>query len=308
MTIHIGAQPGEIAETVLMPGDPYRAKWAAERFLDNPVCVNQVRGMLGFTGTWRGNRVTIQGSGMGMPSLSIYANELIRDYGAKTLIRIGSAGAMQQAVALHDVVIAMTASSLSTPSSGILRELNSAPCADWTMLSAAASGERLTGELRVGVWQILLLNSQVPGEVGGRLGPGDLDRLQRALVAARDASLHTLVCLHHQPVPVGCEWLDEQMVEDADALLSSLRDFAGVKGVLWGHVHQEIDRQWEGVRLLASPSTCVQFAPGSKGFRADDQPPGYRWLDLHDNGHIATGVSRVTDVTFYVDLESGGYL
>ena len=177
-----------------------------------------------------------------------------------------------------------------------------------TMLSAAASGERLTGELRVGAWQILLLNSQVPGEVGGRLGPGELDRLHRALVAARDASLHTLVCLHHQPVPVGCEWLDEQMVEDADALLSILRDFAGVKGVLWGHVHQEIDRQWEGVRLLASPSTCVQFAPGSKGFRADDQPPGYRWLDLHDNGHIATGVSRVTDVTFYVDLESGGYL
>ena len=87
-------QPGQIAETVLMPGDPYRARWAAETFLETPVLINDVRGMLGFTGTWRGHRVTIQGSGMGMPSLSIYANELIRDYGAKTLIRIGSTGAI----------------------------------------------------------------------------------------------------------------------------------------------------------------------------------------------------------------------
>ena len=176
------------------------------------------------------------------------------------------------------------------------------------MLSAADNGARLAGELRIGAWQILLLDSQVPGEVGGRLGPGELDRLQRALDTAGNASLHTLVCLHHQPVPVGSEWLDEQMVEDADALLSTLRDFPGVKGVLWGHVHQEIDRELDGFRLLASPSTCVQFAPGSKDFKADDRPPGYRWLDLHDDGQIATGVSRVTDVTFYVDLESGGYL
>ncbi len=120
-----------------MPGDPLRAKWAAETFLENPVCINEVRGMLGFTGIWRGNRVTIHGSGMGMPSLSIYANELIRDYGAKTLIRIGSAGAMQQAVNLRDIVLAMTASALSTPSRGIFRELNFAPCADFGLLTAA---------------------------------------------------------------------------------------------------------------------------------------------------------------------------
>ena len=137
MTIHIGAAPGEIAETVLMPGDPMRAKWAAETFLDDPRCVNQVRGMLGFTGTWKGHAVTIHGSGMGMPSLSIYANELIRDYGAKTLIRIGSTGAMQDHVGLRDVILAMTASSISTPSAGIFRELNYAPCADFRLLQAA---------------------------------------------------------------------------------------------------------------------------------------------------------------------------
>jgi len=137
MTIHIGANPGDIAETVLMPGDPLRAKWAAEKFLEGAVCVNETRGMLGYTGTWNGNRVTIQGSGMGMPSLSIYANELIRDFGAKTLIRIGSAGGMQPQVKLRDVVLAMTSTTLNSPSSGIFRELNYAPCADFGLLQAA---------------------------------------------------------------------------------------------------------------------------------------------------------------------------
>lgn len=138
MTIHIGAEPGQIAETVLMPGDPLRAKWAAETFLKDAVLVNNTRGMMGFTGTWNGNPVTIQGSGMGMPSLSIYANELIKDFGAKTLIRIGSAGGMQSSVAVRDVVLAMTATTISTPSSAMFKELNFAPCADWSLLSAAA--------------------------------------------------------------------------------------------------------------------------------------------------------------------------
>ena len=145
MTVHIGAEPGQIAETVLMPGDPLRAEWAANTFLDDPVCVNRVRGMLGFTGTWKGNRVTIHGSGMGMPSLSIYANELIRDYRAKTLIRIGSCGAMQEHVGIRDVIVAMTASSLSTPSRGIFRELNFAPCADYGLLNAAVEAAKGTG-------------------------------------------------------------------------------------------------------------------------------------------------------------------
>jgi purine-nucleoside phosphorylase len=145
MTVHIGAQPGDIAETVLLPGDPYRAKWAAETFLSDVRLVNEVRGMLGFTGTWNGHPVTIQGSGMGMPSLSIYVNELIRDYHAKTLIRIGSCGGMQDSVAIRDVILAMTASTLSTPSSGIFRELNFAPCADWSLLRAAVQAAENKG-------------------------------------------------------------------------------------------------------------------------------------------------------------------
>lgn len=145
MTVHIGAKSGEIAETVLMPGDPYRAKWAAETFLDDAKLVNEVRGMLGFTGTWKGKPVTIQGSGMGMPSLSIYANELIRDYGAKTLIRIGSCGGMQEKVAVRDVIVAMSATSISTPSRGIFKEINFAPTADWSLLSAAVTAAETKG-------------------------------------------------------------------------------------------------------------------------------------------------------------------
>lgn len=145
MTVHIGAKPGQIAETVLMPGDPYRAKWAAETFLEDAELVNEVRGMLGFTGTWRGHRVTIQGSGMGMPSLSIYANELIKDYGAQTLIRIGSAGGMQPQVKIRDLVIAMTSTTLSTPSKGIFREVNYAPCADFGLLRAAVAAAEARG-------------------------------------------------------------------------------------------------------------------------------------------------------------------
>ncbi|GGX64985.1 purine nucleoside phosphorylase DeoD-type [Tateyamaria omphalii] len=145
MTVHIGAAPDQIAETVLMPGDPYRAKWAAETFLENAELVNEVRGMLGFTGTWNGNRVTIQGSGMGMPSLSIYANELITTYGAQTLIRIGSCGGMQPHVGIRDVIIAMTSSTITSPSTGFFKEINYAPCADYGLLSAAVRASEAKG-------------------------------------------------------------------------------------------------------------------------------------------------------------------
>ncbi len=145
MTVHIGAEKGDIAETVLMPGDPKRAEWAANTFLQDARLINEVRGMLGFTGTYNGNPVTIHGSGMGMPSLSIYANELIRDYGAKTLIRIGSCGGMQSNVNIRDIIIAMTASTMSTPSKGIFRELNYAPCANYPLLRAAVNSAEQRG-------------------------------------------------------------------------------------------------------------------------------------------------------------------
>lgn len=145
MTIHIGAKIDEIADTVLLPGDPMRAKWAAEQFLTSPRLVNQVRGMFGYTGTINGNRVTIQGSGMGMPSLSIYANELIRDYNAQTLIRIGSCGGMQPNIDIRDIILAQTTTYVATPSSTVMKEVSFSPCADFELLKNAHSFAEIKG-------------------------------------------------------------------------------------------------------------------------------------------------------------------
>jgi len=113
MSVHIEAKPGEIAETILLPGDPLRAKWIAETFLKDAVCFNRVRNMFGYTGTYNGKRISVMGTGMGVPSISIYAHELINDYKVKNLIRVGSAGSYQEHVKIRDVVFAMAASSNS---------------------------------------------------------------------------------------------------------------------------------------------------------------------------------------------------
>ena len=106
MSTHIGAAPGDIAPTVLMPGDPLRARWIAETFLDDAECYTEVRGMLGYTGTWNGTPVSVQGSGMGMPSISIYLNELFSEYDVQAVTRVGSCGALTEELALRDLVIA----------------------------------------------------------------------------------------------------------------------------------------------------------------------------------------------------------
>src|SRR3954447_26900771 len=106
MSTHIGARPGEIAERVLLPGDPLRAKWIGENLLDDAKCYSTVRNMFGYTGTRQGVPVSVQGTGMGMPSASIYTHELINDYGARTLIRVGSCGALSTDLNLRDVIAA----------------------------------------------------------------------------------------------------------------------------------------------------------------------------------------------------------
>ena len=137
MSTHIGAHPGEIAPTVLMPGDPLRAKWIAETFLDDAKCYNEVRGMYGYTGTWRGERVSVQGSGMGQPSLAIYANELFDEYDVQRVIRVGSCGALTPKLALRDVVIASGACTDSSMNRIAFEGLDYAPVADFGLLRAA---------------------------------------------------------------------------------------------------------------------------------------------------------------------------
>lgn len=137
MSIHIEAKPGDIAEAILLPGDPMRAKWIAHTFLENPVCFNRIRGMFGYTGTFRGTRVSVMGTGMGIPSALIYAEELINEYGVKKLIRVGSAGSYQKEINLRDVVIAMAASTNSSLNDHRFMNGTFAPTADFKLFSKA---------------------------------------------------------------------------------------------------------------------------------------------------------------------------
>lgn len=146
MSVHIAAKKGEIAETVLLPGDPLRAKYIAEKFLENPVQYNNVRGMLGFTGTYNGKKVSVQGTGMGIPSISIYGTELITEFGCKNLIRIGSAGSYQKDVKIRDIVIGLAASTDSNINN--LRfpgGANFAPTASYELLAKVAEGAKSKG-------------------------------------------------------------------------------------------------------------------------------------------------------------------
>lgn len=137
MSVHIGANVGEIAESILLPGDPLRAKYIAENFLEDIVCYNEVRGMLGFTGTYKGKRVSVQGTGMGVPSISIYVNELIREYGVKNLIRVGSCGAIQKDIKVRDVILAMTSCTDSNINRLTFPGFDYAPCANFELLQKA---------------------------------------------------------------------------------------------------------------------------------------------------------------------------
>jgi len=137
MSTHIGAGPGEIAPDVLLPGDPLRAKWIAETFLDDARCYSEVRGMLGFTGTWRGRPISVQGSGMGQPSLAIYVNELFSGYDVASVIRVGSCGALTEKVGLRDIVIASGACTDSSMNRIAFEGLDYAPVADFGLLRAA---------------------------------------------------------------------------------------------------------------------------------------------------------------------------
>ena len=152
MSVHIAAKQGEIADIVLLPGDPLRAKYIAETFLEDVVQYNEVRNMFGYTGTYKGKRVSVQGSGMGVPSISIYANELMTDYGVKKLIRVGTCGAIQKDVKVRDVIIAQT----SSTDSAINRvtfggTIDFAPTADFDLLLKSYNAAKEAGlNVRVG--------------------------------------------------------------------------------------------------------------------------------------------------------------
>lgn len=156
-----------------------------------------------------------------------------------------------------------------------------------------------------GAWRIVLLDTAVPDAVHGHLDPTQLELLSRALDEAPERP--ALVCLHHHPVPIGSAWMDRIGLDNAEALFAVLDSRPQVRALLWGHVHQAFDSTRNGVRLLGSPSTCVQFEPGCDDFRIDLQAPGYRWLRLHADGSLETGVSRVDGIALDIDHSQQGY-
>lgn len=173
------------------------------------------------------------------------------------------------------------------------------------MHQAAQQSDLLDPVVDIGNWRVTLLDSSVPGSVPGYLSDQQLQLLVQSLSEAPER--HHLVCLHHNPVPIGCEWMNPIGLRNPDALFAVLERFPQVRAVLWGHVHQEYDQMRDTVRLLASPSTCIQFAPGSVDFKVDTTAPGYRWLRLYDDGTLETGVSRVVGLDFEVDYGGKGY-
>ena len=145
VSTHIAAAPGDIAETVLLPGDPLRAEWIAHTYLDDAVCYTRVRNMLGFTGSYRGVPVSVQGTGMGQPSLSIYVHELLTEYDARTLVRVGSCGAMQPRIAVRDVVVGLSAATDSAENTLRFEGFHYAPTADFQLARAVADRAESAG-------------------------------------------------------------------------------------------------------------------------------------------------------------------
>jgi Icc protein len=155
-----------------------------------------------------------------------------------------------------------------------------------------------------GAWRFVMLDSVIAGEEGGRLEDDQLRRLDEALASS---DRHTLVCMHHQPVKVGSAWIDTMAIENPEPLFAIIDRHPQVRGILWGHVHQTFEARRGPLRLMASPSTCVQFTPHIDEFQVDEEPPGFRLLALLPDGRILSEVVRIDEVPQGLEVASSGY-
>ncbi len=178
---------------------------------------------------------------------------------------------------------------------------------DFGFMQAEFKSGTMSCDKRVvlGNWQIILLNSQLPGQVRGHLDEKELRWLEQCLSST--VVPHTVVFLHHNPVPIGCKWLDPLGLDNADKLFELIAANSHVKALVWGHVHQEFAEVRAGVQLLSTPSTCIQFKPRVDDFELDYMPPGFRWFRLHENGDLETGVKRLANVPEGLDPDAEGY-
>lgn len=172
-------------------------------------------------------------------------------------------------------------------------------------MNEALDTERLTKEIHIGNWLILLLNTQVPGHTHGNLVEAELNLLDEALAEHPDR--HVIIFMHHQPVPIGCAWVDTQKVRSQYAFFKILDQYSHVKAVVWGHVHQEFSEVRNNVQLLATPSTSIQFKSRSDDFAVDNKMPGYRWFQLNPDGTFTTQVERIAEKKYPIEFSSEGY-
>ncbi|MFT7223587.1 MAG: Icc protein [Cellvibrionaceae bacterium] len=154
-------------------------------------------------------------------------------------------------------------------------------------------------------WLIIMLDSHVPGEIHGNFSQSELDYLSTVL--NNNSEKYVLIAFHHQPVPVGSHWMDRYIIRNTTVFWELINAHEKVRCVIWGHIHQEYDKQENNVRLLSTPSTCIQFSLNQVSFKISAEMPGYRWLELHDDGKIKTAVSRVPEKNYGIDFSSTGY-
>jgi Icc protein len=154
-------------------------------------------------------------------------------------------------------------------------------------------------------WQIVCLNSQITGSAAGNLSNEELTFLSDCL--KNNPGLHSLIAVHHHCVPTGSLWMDSMIIKNSDAFFAAIRAYPQVKAIINGHIHQEMDLNVNGVRIMTTPSTCFQFKPGSEEFSLDATAPGYRWLQLYDDGVISTGVIRLSEALRGLQITTKGY-
>lgn len=159
--------------------------------------------------------------------------------------------------------------------------------------------------LEFGDWRVVSLNTAIAGQVGGALVEQELAFLSATLQAESDHPV--IIFLHHPPIPVGCDWLDQQRISNAAALADIIGNTHNVRAIFCGHVHQEFTAQWAGCPVYTTPSTCFQFAGNSQGFAMSDDLPGYRWIELRADGRLETGVHHLKSTTLVVDHQLAGY-
>lgn len=173
------------------------------------------------------------------------------------------------------------------------------------MQQAMQPRQQYLGDYALGQWHITLLDSSIPNKVPGAISA---EELQRAVdVLEKHANKYHIIFMHHHLKPIGNAWLDSQVVNNTEQVLTTLAGFSQLKVIACGHVHQDNQQQFEHIQLYTTPSTCIQFKPNSDDFAVDGTMPGYRWFHLYDDGSYETGVKRIAQRELGIEFNSNGY-